>query len=124
MDKVGYKRPPKQTQFRPGQSGNPGGRPKASASFQSELLTELCEPTSVIEAGARLVVSKQRAIIKALVRAAVKGDIRAVSTVIGLTERETAGSDVMSAADAALVDEFIDREIKRRTEQSKNEPES
>lgn len=27
-DAVGYKRPPKHSQFKPGQSGNPGGKPK------------------------------------------------------------------------------------------------
>ena len=28
-DTVGYGRPPKSTQFKPGQSGNPSGRPTA-----------------------------------------------------------------------------------------------
>lgn len=29
-DDVGYGKPPKRTQFKPGQSGNPKGRPRAS----------------------------------------------------------------------------------------------
>jgi len=32
---VGYKRPPAHTQFRPGRSGNPAGRPKGSKSAQA-----------------------------------------------------------------------------------------
>ena len=30
--KVGYRKPPVETQFKPGQSGNPNGRPKGSRS--------------------------------------------------------------------------------------------
>jgi hypothetical protein len=34
---VGYGKPPKHTRFKPGQSGNPKGRPKASKDFRSLL---------------------------------------------------------------------------------------
>ncbi len=33
--RVGYKRPPAHTQFRPGRSGNPAGRPKGSKNAQA-----------------------------------------------------------------------------------------
>ena len=33
--KVGYGKPPKKTRFKKGTSGNPGGRPKGSRSFES-----------------------------------------------------------------------------------------
>ncbi len=42
--KVGYKRPPVHSRFKPGQSGNPGGRPKGRQSM-SRILERLCAMT-------------------------------------------------------------------------------
>ena len=39
--RVGYKRPPMHSRFKPGQSGNPKGRPRPSRSFEAEFLEEL-----------------------------------------------------------------------------------
>ena len=36
-DPVGYKTPPKNTQFQPGQSGNPKGRPKGTKNQQNHF---------------------------------------------------------------------------------------
>ena len=42
-NEVGYKRPPKQWQFKKGQSGNKGGRPKKSPTSFCEQLGKLLE---------------------------------------------------------------------------------
>jgi hypothetical protein len=42
---VGYRRPPKHTRFKPGQSGNPLGRPKIGPSLKADLDLELREMT-------------------------------------------------------------------------------
>ena len=38
---VGYKKPPKRTQFKPGQSGNPRGRPKGTKNLKTDLAEAL-----------------------------------------------------------------------------------
>ena len=55
--KVGYRRPPRRAQFRPGQSGNPRGRPKGSRNFASVMKKVLAKPINigdVLEAAAAI----------------------------------------------------------------------
>lgn len=81
---VGYKRPPRHTQFKPGQSGNPNGRPKGTRNLDTDLEEELSEKIIVNEGGRRLEISKQRSILKSLVSKALKGDTRAASILVNL----------------------------------------
>ena len=83
-DSVGYKKPPKHTQFKPGQSGNPKGRPKGTKNLATDLSEELSEKIVVTEAGQQLYISKQRAMIKSLLAKALKGDTRAASVLLKL----------------------------------------
>jgi Family of unknown function (DUF5681) len=78
----GRGRPPKHSQFKKGQSGNPTGRPKKVASFKSDLAAELQEKLSVTENGRERKISKQKAFCKTLVAAAIKKDIRAVNALL------------------------------------------
>src|ERR1700729_2673978 len=84
---VGYGRPPKRTQFKKGQSGNPKGRPKGSINLATELSQELSERITVREDGKPRKISKQRALLKTLMAKALQGDIKAVSTALALHAR-------------------------------------
>ena len=64
---VGYGKPPKHTQFEPGQSGNPRGRPKGTKNLKTDLMEELGEKILVREGEQARRVSKQRAVVMALV---------------------------------------------------------
>jgi hypothetical protein len=84
---VGYKKPPIQSQFKPGQSGNPNGRKKGNKNLKTELQDELYEKISIREGGRLLNVSKQRALLKAMTAKALQGDTRAANVILNLIMR-------------------------------------
>lgn len=85
---VGYRNPPQATRFKPGQSGNPKGRPKGTTNHLStDLAAELGEQITVREGGRERRVSKQRALIKSLMAKALKGDVRATAAILALYAR-------------------------------------
>ena len=81
---VGYKNPPKDTQFKPGKSGNPSGRPKGSRNLRTDLMEELNEKIVVTEGGQQRTISKQRALVKAMMAKGMKGDTSAGKAIFNL----------------------------------------
>jgi hypothetical protein len=73
---VGFGKPPRSTQFEPGQSGNSKGRPKGAKNFATALEHELRATVVVTENGKRKRISKRQIIAKQLVNKAVGGDPR------------------------------------------------
>lgn len=66
---VGHGKPPKHSRFKPGQSGNPAGRPKKIKGLKELLDEELQE---MIRADGKN-LSLQRALVQSLIRNAIKG---------------------------------------------------
>jgi hypothetical protein len=112
-DAVGYKRPPREHQFRPGQSGNPSGRPKGARNFKSELREELSELVTVRDGDREIEVSKQRALIKSMVAAAIDGNQRAAASVLAMCVRMLADAEedeaIESVEDRDIVEAFTKR---------------
>jgi hypothetical protein len=75
---TGYRKPPKGYQFKPGQSGNPTGRPKARKSLDELIDGELSARVMVNEGGERRSITKEQAMAKQLVNKAASGDQRAI----------------------------------------------
>jgi hypothetical protein len=87
-EQVGYKRPPRNTQFKPGQSGNPTGKNKGARNIATELQDILSEQVTFAENGTLKTMSKQRALASALVSAAIDGDLRATAIVLSHLTRD------------------------------------
>lgn len=73
---VGYGKPPRHSQFKKGQSGNPRGRRAQPKTFDALLETALNQPVSVTLGARKVRVSKREAIVMTMVNGALKGNIR------------------------------------------------
>lgn len=102
-DDVGYGKPPRATRFKPGQSGNPRGRPKGIRSFRIELEEELGQLTSMQDGERQITVSKQRALAKTLVAIAMKGDTRAINMILSVSTDGSAGEEGAEAPEDKLI---------------------
>lgn len=90
---VGYCQPPERTRFKPGQSGNPRGRPKGTSNMATVLERTLKEKVIVNENGKRKVVTKLQAAVKQLANQAASGQLKAMQLLTTL---------VRSAEDRAI----------------------
>ncbi len=80
---VGYGKPPKNSQFKPGNSGNKKGRPKGSKNTYTLLVEILGQKINVKkEDGQTIKISKKAAMLTQLVNKGVKGDIKAIATLL------------------------------------------
>ena len=116
---VGYRKPPRASRWRKGQSGNPRGRQKGARNLKTELAEELSEIISVKEQGLARKITKQRALIKAMTAKAVQGDTRAanllINTIFRLLRPELIEDKPpeLTKEDQAILDTF---EVRRRTD--------
>jgi hypothetical protein len=84
-DEVGYGKPPVDTQFAKGQSGNPNGRPKhsqRSQTLEARIAAQLDELARTNQAGEKSFVSNREAIVWCLLQRALAGDWRALTILL------------------------------------------
>src|SRR5215471_7694242 len=84
---VGNKKPPKQFQFKPGQSGNPKGRPRGSTSVEARVQKELSKLVTVNRNGKSVKMSKLDVGVTRLVDRFMTGDLKSTAIIIGLGKR-------------------------------------
>lgn len=103
---VGFGKPPKNSQFRKGVSGNPGGRPKGSRNLATILQDILQETVVVQENRKRRRVSKSEAMFRNLVNRAISGDMAAIKRVTELVpaqEFEQPRTEPIKTEDGVLI---------------------
>ena len=105
-ERVGYGRPPRQHQFKPGRSGNPRGRPKGAKGLKSELLGVINEQVTITVGGKLKRVRTLTLVLKALAAQAAKGKVAAADKLLSLVieafglEDERAGAKPLSDTDS------------------------
>ncbi len=112
---VGYKKPPRKNQFKPGQSGNPKGRPKLIKSFNDDLKEESEELLTITENGKKIRTTKQRIFIKKVYNAALSGDKTAMKELVkllgNLPEKVKEIKEELSESDKAILQEYVERQV-------------
>lgn len=91
---VGYGRPPVETRFKPGQSGNPKGRPKTPRTIRKKLAELFMRPVTVRDGSLIKRITLIEAVIRKLIEKGIKGDGRAIRETISLAEKLGAFNDV------------------------------
>ena len=105
---VGYRKPPKHTRFKPGQSGNPRGRPKGTNNLKTDLMEELVEKIVIREGDQSHKVSKQRAVVKTLVARTLKGDARSATLLTSMMMRLLETGEGAPDVEDTLVDNELE----------------
>lgn len=134
-EKVGYGRPPVATQFKPGKSGNPDGRPPGSRNKLSRLAVEKLDRNfwdemhreiQVMDGGRRVKMTMKEAITRSLATKAVKGDFRSQKfALVRLAEiaRRTSEEEHRLFDSAVQLKEEKLAELKRRMAAGEKHPE-
>ena len=119
---VGYGKPPRETRFVKGRSGNPRGRPHGAKSFTALLSDKLNEPVTVAENGGRRKITKHQAIVTQLVNQSAKGDWRAAKILLDMV-RDIEARSAPEAAETSFgsADEKVIEQLRVRLRQSNGE---
>ena len=123
---VGYAKPPTQTQFKPGESGNPKGRPKGIRNLNTDLEEELSLKILVTEGGTQKETTKQRAMLKSLFAKALNGDVRAagvlINLILGLEQARIADKEpeILGEDDLAILETYKARILAEAKASGKN----
>lgn len=113
---VGYGQTPVHSRFKPGQSGNPRGRPRGSGNSSKYLRASLEKTVPVTIDGKSTRMRRDKAFYESLLRDGLKGDNTARRLLIAEmrrldeaeSEREAAGSSVavVGPSDSEILEKF------------------
>lgn len=108
---VGYGSPPRATRFKPGQSGNPKGRPRGVPTIEEALTREAARKVKLRQGDRTVEMPKITALARRLFASALEGDLGAARLVLQLvgTRQKSSPTDVSPAVDADVVRRVLRR---------------
>jgi uncharacterized protein DUF5681 len=118
---VGFARTPDETRFKPGQSGNPKGRPKGARSHKRLVEEVFFEPFPVTEGDRNRSMPALQIVLKRLRNRAMKDDLKAALAVISIAQKE----GLLTPDENEAIDESLsetDKAILENLKQRLNQP--
>lgn len=114
---IGYGKPPKHTRFKPGQSGNPRGRPRGARNLRTAIREALQEKIVIRESGRTRKLTKMDAIVQVALNKGLKGDPKGLAAIVQLAkwaglmdeEPDTSSKESLGADDQAILDDYLAR---------------
>ena len=95
-DDVGYGKPPRAHQFKPGKSGNPKGRPKGAKSEETLLRELLQQKISLNERGKTRRITVLEGILRRIAEDCLKGNTKSAAFLLNRHHAMTSGEPVES----------------------------
>lgn len=107
-DAVGYKKPPKKSQFKKGKSGNPKGRPKRPKTLEQAVFEAIHKPKTVIANGKPTKMAGIDVLASKLTAGAIELKKSAVTEVLAIVKKVETEQAAAEAAAAAAAKEAIE----------------
>jgi hypothetical protein len=108
--------PPKEFQFKPGQTGNPKGRPKGSMNFHKILNLILKENAKIVIGDRTIKMPKKQILALKAVNSAMQGDLKSLQLLLPhilMAEKQQAEQEAkkeaLSKDDAAILAAYINQ---------------
>jgi hypothetical protein len=106
-DKVGKCKPPAHSRWKPGQCGNPRGRPKGALNFRTEVKLMLEAPVTVNDKGKPKKIPTLRASLWRVREGALKGKDKSLAMLLEYAARVLGGLAVEPPGDISKDDQAI-----------------
>lgn len=101
---VGYGRPPKHSQFKPGQSGNPKGRLPQRRNFKTMVKQVVEEQVQLREGGKERRMPKLEALFRTIMSRAFKGDPKFVASFLVILKQSGYGTEATEVSPELVTD--------------------
>ncbi len=109
-DDVGYGKPPREHQFKPGESGNPKGRRKGAKNQETILLELLQQKISLNERGKTRRITILEGILRRIIEDGLKGNTKSAAFLLSRYQATTSGESMeagLSEDDEAVLDAYL-----------------